>query len=146
MSHPGEIRTLTAIAEPDVRVWTNVGAAHLEFFPSIDAIADAKAEIFEGARAESVLVANADDQRIVARLSGFAGRIVTFGIDHAVSREMHEEIVGECAVGRGLAARLEIGRLVDVAWWREQGDRLGFTARKRETPQTRANVRRPRHQ
>ena len=50
MNHAGEIRTLVGIAEPDVRVWTNVGDAHLGFFASSDAIADAKAEILEGAR------------------------------------------------------------------------------------------------
>ena len=49
MNHAGEISTLVAIAEPDVRVWTNVGEAHLGFFASLDAIADAKAEILEGA-------------------------------------------------------------------------------------------------
>ena len=49
MNHPGEIRTLVGIAEPDVRVWTNVGDAHLGFFESPDAIADAKAEILEHA-------------------------------------------------------------------------------------------------
>ncbi len=80
MNHAGEIRTLVGIAEPDVRVWTNVGEAHLGFFDSVDAIADAKAEILEGARPSSVLVANADDDRIAARLPAFAGRIVTFGI------------------------------------------------------------------
>ena len=37
------------LAEPDVRVWTNVGDAHIGFFASLDAIADAKAEILEGA-------------------------------------------------------------------------------------------------
>ena len=50
MNHAGEIRTLVGIAEPDVRVWTNVGDAHLGFFASADAIADAKAEILEQAR------------------------------------------------------------------------------------------------
>src|SRR5262249_41674892 len=44
MNHAGEIATLVGIAEPDVRVWTNVGEAHLGFFTSVDAIADAKAE------------------------------------------------------------------------------------------------------
>ena len=51
MNHAGEISTLVRIAEPDVRVWTNVGEAHLGFFASLDAIADAKAEILEGADA-----------------------------------------------------------------------------------------------
>ncbi len=81
MNHPGEIRTLVAIAEPEVRVWTNVGDAHAGFFASADAIADAKAEILEGARAGDVLVANADDPRVIARASRFAGRTVTFGLD-----------------------------------------------------------------
>ena len=79
MNHAGEIRTLVAIAEPDVRVWTNVGDAHLGFFASADAIADAKAEILEGAGRESVLVCNADDPRIVARAGAFPGRVLTFG-------------------------------------------------------------------
>jgi UDP-N-acetylmuramoyl-tripeptide--D-alanyl-D-alanine ligase len=81
MNHPGEIRTLVGIAEPDVRVWTNVGDAHLGFFESSDAIADAKAEILEHARPDAVLVANANDPKVMARVSGFTGRLVTFGID-----------------------------------------------------------------
>jgi hypothetical protein len=67
MNHAGEISTLVAIAEPDVRVWTNVGDAHLGFFESPDAIADAKAEILERARASTVLVCNADDPRVMDR-------------------------------------------------------------------------------
>jgi len=81
MNHAGEISTLVRVAEPDVRVWTNVGEAHLGFFESVEAIADAKAEIFEGAQRTTVLVANADDEKIGARTSRFAGRVVTFGID-----------------------------------------------------------------
>jgi UDP-N-acetylmuramoyl-tripeptide--D-alanyl-D-alanine ligase len=81
MSAPGEIRTLVAIAEPDVRVWTNVGEAHLESFPSVDAIADAKAEILEGADRDACLVMNADDARVVERTQSFAGRVRTFGIE-----------------------------------------------------------------
>jgi UDP-N-acetylmuramoyl-tripeptide--D-alanyl-D-alanine ligase len=81
MNHPGEIRTLVGIAEPDVRVWTNVGDAHIGFFDSADAIADAKAEILEHATPEHVLVANAADPRVMARARGFHGRLVTFGVD-----------------------------------------------------------------
>ena len=83
MNHAGEISTLVRVAEPDVRVWVNVGEAHLGFFASVDAIADAKAEILERAAASTVLVANADDERVAARTAGFAGRVVTFGIDRA---------------------------------------------------------------
>jgi UDP-N-acetylmuramoyl-tripeptide--D-alanyl-D-alanine ligase len=80
MNHPGEIRTLVGVAEPDVRVWTNVGDAHLGFFDSADQIADAKAEILEQARPRDLLVSNADDDRIQARAQWFGGRILTFGL------------------------------------------------------------------
>jgi UDP-N-acetylmuramoyl-tripeptide--D-alanyl-D-alanine ligase len=81
MNHPGEIRTLVSIAEPEVRVWTNVGDAHLGFFESPDAIADAKGEILEHATPDAVLVANANDARIMSRVGAFRGRVMTFGID-----------------------------------------------------------------
>jgi UDP-N-acetylmuramoyl-tripeptide--D-alanyl-D-alanine ligase len=79
MNHAGEIRTLVGIAEPDVRVWTNVGDAHLGFFASRDAIADAKAEILEQARPSDVLVVNADDPFVMARATSFPGTTITFG-------------------------------------------------------------------
>ena len=79
MNHAGEIRTLVDVAEPEVRVWTNVGEAHIGHFGSSDAIADAKAEILESATAATLLVANADDSRVMARVGAFPGRVVTFG-------------------------------------------------------------------
>jgi UDP-N-acetylmuramoyl-tripeptide--D-alanyl-D-alanine ligase len=90
MNHAGEISRLVAIADPDVRVWTNVGTAHLEYFGSQDAIAEAKAEILENARPDTVLVANADDERIMDRVPRFAGRVVTFGVARpATVRAVH---------------------------------------------------------
>jgi UDP-N-acetylmuramoyl-tripeptide--D-alanyl-D-alanine ligase len=95
MNHPGEIRTLVGIAEPDVRVWTNVGDAHLGFFPDADAIADAKAEILEQAGPDTLLVANADDPRVAARAARFGGRVVTFGTDpRATVRATRVELRG----------------------------------------------------
>lgn len=91
MNHAGEIRTLVRMAEPEVRVWTNVGPAHLEFFGSVEAIADAKAEILEEARPEHVLVANADDPLVMARVRRFGGRVVTFGC--AESADVHASAV-----------------------------------------------------
>jgi UDP-N-acetylmuramoyl-tripeptide--D-alanyl-D-alanine ligase len=79
MNHAGEISTLVAVAEPDVRVWTNVGDAHLGFFASAEAIADAKAEILERAEPATLLVCNADEPRVMARARGFVGRTITFG-------------------------------------------------------------------
>ena len=83
MNHAGEIRRLVGIAEPDVRVWTNVGNAHIEYFESQDAIAEAKAEILEAATPATLAVANADDPRVVRHLSGFPGTVITFGVDAA---------------------------------------------------------------
>ena len=85
MNHPGEIQTLVGIAEPEVRVWTNVGDAHIGFFESAESIADAKGELLEGARPDDVLVANADDARVMKRAPRFAGRLVTFGIEAAAA-------------------------------------------------------------
>ena len=79
MNHAGEIRTLVGIATPEVRVWTNVGEAHIGYFGSSEAIADAKGEILEQAAANTLLVANADDPLVMARAPSFAGRTVTFG-------------------------------------------------------------------
>ena len=81
MSGVGEISRLVSIAEPQVRVWTNVGEAHIGFFASVEAIAEAKQEILEGATPEHVFVANAGDARVIARASGFPGRVLTFGVD-----------------------------------------------------------------
>ena len=81
MNHAGEISALVKIAEPEVRVWTNVGPAHLEFFGTVDAIAEAKAEILEGANHDSLLVANADDDLVMRHASTFAGRVRTFGVE-----------------------------------------------------------------
>ena len=81
MNHAGEIRLLTGLAEPDVRVWTNVAEVHAEFFTSIEAIADAKAEILEGSDIDTVVIANAADARVMARVQASAARVVTFGVD-----------------------------------------------------------------
>ncbi|MEI8153089.1 MAG: Mur ligase family protein, partial [Hyphomicrobiales bacterium] len=48
MNHAGEITPLTKLVRPHVAIITTVEPVHLEFFPSVEAIADAKAEIFEG--------------------------------------------------------------------------------------------------
>jgi UDP-N-acetylmuramoyl-tripeptide--D-alanyl-D-alanine ligase len=80
MNHAGEISRLVELAEPDVRVWTNVGDAHLGHFASVDAIADAKAEVLERATDATRAVVNGDDVRVMARVKGFDGTVTTFGL------------------------------------------------------------------
>jgi UDP-N-acetylmuramoyl-tripeptide--D-alanyl-D-alanine ligase len=81
MNHAGEIRMLVALAEPDVRVWTNVGNAHIGHFGGIDAIAEAKAEILEGLTPRSLVVVNADDPRVMRHVVPGVGKTLTFGIE-----------------------------------------------------------------
>ena len=83
MNHPGEIAALTGLVRPHVAVITTVEAAHLGFFPSIEAIADAKAEIFIGLQPGGVAILNRDN-RYYARLaaaarSAGAAEILGFG-------------------------------------------------------------------
>ena len=60
-NHAGEIAYLASLANPDVVVITNAGAAHLEGFGSIDGVARAKGEILQDAKRPQVAVLNADD-------------------------------------------------------------------------------------
>jgi UDP-N-acetylmuramoyl-tripeptide--D-alanyl-D-alanine ligase len=82
MSHKGEIERLTQIAPPDVGVVTVVAPVHLEFFASIDEIADAKSEMIRGVKPGGLGVLNADDER-VARMRELREDIKfrTFGIN-----------------------------------------------------------------
>lgn len=98
MNHKGEIARLTQIAPPDVGVVTIVAPAHLEFFTSIDEIAEAKAEMVKGVKATGTAVLNADDRR-VAGMSAMRGDLssLTFGIEHGadvMASEIRQEGVG----------------------------------------------------
>lgn len=95
MNHRGEIARLTDIAPPQVGVITIVAPAHLEFFTSIDEIAEAKSEMVGGITAGGAAVLNADDER-VARMGAMRKDIanLTFGIEHSAD-VMASEIQGE---------------------------------------------------
>jgi UDP-N-acetylmuramoyl-tripeptide--D-alanyl-D-alanine ligase len=80
MSHPGEIGRLAAVAEPQVGVVTNAAPSHLEGLGSVDAVADAKAELYRGLPPGGVAVANADDARMLRRAQESGRRIVTFAV------------------------------------------------------------------
>lgn len=56
-NHIGEIRRLVEIARPDIALITNVAAAHLQGFGSLEGVAEAKSEIYR--YSEAALVVNA---------------------------------------------------------------------------------------
>jgi UDP-N-acetylmuramoyl-tripeptide--D-alanyl-D-alanine ligase len=112
MSLPGEIRALSTLAEPDVAAITRVAPVHLEFFPSVDAIAEAKAEILEGLRPGGAAVLNGDDPRVRRIGERHAGRVVWFG------RDRRFDVSAESRRGSAAGMRFDLvvdGRRTDVA-------------------------------
>jgi UDP-N-acetylmuramoyl-tripeptide--D-alanyl-D-alanine ligase len=82
MNHAGEISYLTKLARPDVALITNAGAAHVEGLVSVEAVALAKGEIFEGLSPCGTAVINADDPYapLWRKLAGNK-KIVEFGFE-----------------------------------------------------------------
>lgn len=83
MNHPGEIEPLTKMIRPHVAIVTTVEPVHLEFFTSVEQIAEAKAEIFAGLESGGTAILNQDNPHFDllaarAREAGVA-RIVAFG-------------------------------------------------------------------
>ena len=82
MNHRGEIRYLTHIGAPTVALVNNAGTAHIGELGSVEAIAEAKGEIFEGLAADGVAVINADDTYAPLWHALAAPRkVATFGLD-----------------------------------------------------------------
>jgi len=86
MNHTGEITPLTKLVRPHVAIVTAVEAVHLEYFGSLEKIADAKAEIFLGVEPGGAAVINRDNAqyarlRRAAKAAGVT-RIIGFG-EHA---------------------------------------------------------------
>ena len=110
MNHAGEIEPLVKLVRPHVAIITTVEPVHLEFFANVQAIADAKAEIFLGVEPGGAAVLNRDNAHFerLRRRAEEAGvaRIVSFGADaradarlievalHPACSAVHAEILG----------------------------------------------------
>lgn len=82
MNHAGELSALTRHVRPHVALITAIAPAHIEFFDSEEAIADAKAEIFEGLEPGGTAILPFDSphyERLRGHAEKHAGRILTFG-------------------------------------------------------------------
>jgi UDP-N-acetylmuramoyl-tripeptide--D-alanyl-D-alanine ligase len=108
MNHFGEIRSLVAFVRPHVALVTTIAPAHLEFFGSCEAIADAKSEIFEGIVPGGAALIPADSpyaERLLARArQAGASRILSFGTEP----KSDARLLGAQAAGEGMIVDAEV--------------------------------------
>lgn len=125
MSTPGELRRLSLLGRPDVALFTVVRPVHLEFFDSVDAIAEAKAELLAGLAPKGFIVANADDPEVARIASRHGARVVWYGVRSAQAdiraRDLAPEPEGAVgsrfileAGGRAIEVRLPLHGLYNV--------------------------------
>ena len=82
MNHAGEIAPLTRMARPHVALVTTIAPVHIEHLGSIEAIADAKAEIFLGLDPQGTAVLNRDApqfERLKTAAAARGARALSFG-------------------------------------------------------------------
>jgi UDP-N-acetylmuramoyl-tripeptide--D-alanyl-D-alanine ligase len=71
-NHPGEIEYLCTVLEPTHGLITNIGREHLEFFGSIEGVADAEGELFDWlAKHNGTSFVNMDDKNLVSLTKRF---------------------------------------------------------------------------
>jgi UDP-N-acetylmuramoyl-tripeptide--D-alanyl-D-alanine ligase len=112
MNNAGEIAALVRQVRPHVALITAIAPAHIENLGSEEAIADAKAEIFEGLEAHGVAIIPNDTpqrDRLVKAARRHAERIITFGSGdadvhavHAVSAESGGSLISAALLEREL--------------------------------------------
>ena len=92
MNNKGEIAALTRQVRPHVALITAIAPAHIENLGSEEAIADAKAEIFEGLESAGIAIVPNDTphrDRLVKAARRHADRIITFGSGDADVHAVH---------------------------------------------------------
>ncbi len=106
-NHKGEIARLTAMAAPTVGLVTNAAAAHLEGFGSLEGVAAAKGELFEGLTRDATAVINRDDRFYAQwRCSVRAREVVTFG--QAGEADFRVRMAQQFTNGHGDGLRLQL--------------------------------------
>lgn len=113
MNHAGEIAQLVPWVQPHAAIITTVEAVHLEHFDSVEAIADAKAEIFQGLVPGGAAIINRDNphyDRLRVHAQVQSARIVSFGL-HPEADVRAERLIAE-ETGSDITVRVA-GRSID---------------------------------
>ncbi len=108
MNHAGEIAALTAQVRPHVAVITNIAPAHIEMLGSEEAIADAKAEIFQGLLPGGTAIIPADSPhfpRLQTAALACGAQVVSFG------RAAHADVrlLDALALAQGSLVTIDMG-------------------------------------
>jgi len=82
-NHPGEIRVLTDMAQPDIAVITNCGAEHLEFLGDLMGVRRENASIITGLNPKGTLIVNGDDPQLLDAVAGYPGQRISFGYNES---------------------------------------------------------------
>ncbi len=93
MNEPGEIARLAEIAQPDLGVITNVHEAHLEGLGSLEKVAQAKGELFQGLGSQGIAIVNLDDSLVVEQAKKLRCRIVSFSQKSGAADLFAENVV-----------------------------------------------------
>ncbi len=108
MNHAGEIAALAAQVRPHVAVITKIAPAHLENLGSMEAIADAKAEIFSGLEADGVAVIPADDEFAPRLTKSVTASRAAFLIDFGLARGAAVRVLSYSADGEGGSGEMDV--------------------------------------
>lgn len=82
MNHFGELSRMTAAAQPDIAVITNIGTSHIEFLGSREGICKAKLEILEGLQPDGFAVLCGDEPLLWEKRDALSCQIITYGVDN----------------------------------------------------------------
>ena len=91
MSSPGEIRSMTHAATPDIAMVINVGSSHLEYLKTRDNIAKAKLEIAEGLKDGGILLLNGDEPLLRKYVKKGKYSIIYVGIENTKNCDIYAE-------------------------------------------------------
>ena len=109
-SHPGDIKELVDIAEPDYGIITNVGKAHLQGFGSLEGVIRTKCELYDFLRCHGkhTVFIDAGNEHLVPMAEGL--QQVRYGVGEGEGKQVSGE-VGPCAP------------YLTFDWWQEGGER-----------------------